>query len=362
MGEQPDNDTTSRSPRGGARARENEPAPLWLGLLCTAVGVATIVAFMEQSLPAAAFGLLFILLGVALTLTSITAARNRRPRTAEGRPVPVAVFTRSPMRILLDLVLAPVGALAFFAVAVAMPFGPIGSVLFGFFGLVMLLGAAVTVRRGVRRRVVEVGPDGIWTPELPRRLAWSEIDKVEAEASVGSAGEAGLAVYHRLGIWPADRSIAAAAPGRGAASLVRGFASVANQLAWATGRETSVGLSDPAAMAPFGINAYEIEQDFDELLRAVGRYLPVAGVEGATGVPDGTPDLRVKPRLVPPAPPLDGMAGAILDEYAGAAARPGPLPRRRTPRQAMANIDAPPPDPAPSAPEPAHPGRVEPPS
>ena len=213
----------------------------------------------------------------------------------------VDVFTRSPIRILVDLVFTPMGALLFLGLAVFLaitlgPLGLIGSAVFGFFGLFMLFASVVTMRRGVRRAVAEVGPEGLWTPDLPRRLAWSEIDHLELEDAVGTAGD--LVIYRRLGIWPRDPALATRARGRRGLRMARGFTQVVNTM------YPGPGLSDPARMAPFGIQAYDLEQDFGELVRSVEQYTKVVGVE--RGAEDAAPT-----RLVAPAPPLEGLAGAI---------------------------------------------------
>ena len=304
--------------RGRLRRRENEPPPLWFGLVFLLAGLGTAwlgVAYGGGALPILAFGGFFALLGAGMSLTTITAQRGRRPAHAAGAAGPVDVFTRSPMRILMDLVLAPIGSLAFFGAGAAcgVLFFPLGLVMtlgFGFFGLIMAVNASVTMRRGARRAVAEVGLDGIWTPELPRRLGWSEIDRLEVEHARGAAGDAGMAIYTRLGIWPRDPAMAARMPGRWALGLVRGFTGAANRQV-PGGR----GFSDPALMAPFGIQAFDLEQDFDEVLRSVGRYAPIVGVSDE---PDGV----VPSRVIPPTPAPDGLLGAILANVSTVAAGP----------------------------------------
>jgi hypothetical protein len=344
----------TRAPRRGRIPRsENEAPPPWIGLSFALLGFGLIfsgVAGMPGmaeggGLVLVPFGLLFGSIGVALTLTAIRSERSRlpthardegRPRQAldaagaggppraldaAGQPGSVEVFTRSPMRILVDLALAPLGGIGFLAFAILLlgtgPMGWIGSAVFAFFGILVLRGAAITMRRGWRRAVAEVGPDGIWMLELPRRLRWDEIDRLEVERSRGSAGSAGTAEYRRLGVWPRDRELAARAPGRGEVGMVRAFAAVVNRMA------PGAGISDPAAMAPYGISAYEIEQDFPELLRSVGRYARIVGVDVFPGSVE-----TVAGRPVPPAQLPDGVLGAILDNVAGAAgaaAAPGSL-------------------------------------
>ncbi|HJW21142.1 MAG TPA: hypothetical protein VJ506_01805, partial [Candidatus Limnocylindrales bacterium] len=210
------------------------------------------------------------------------------------------------------------------------PLGVVGTAMFVFFGVIMLKGAAITVRRGLRRAVAEVGPDGIWTPELPRRLAWHEIERLAVEAARGAAGE-GTAIYARLGIWPRDAGIALLAPGRSATGMVRGFTSVVN-----TGSR-GAGLSDPSKMAPYGISAFEVEQDFGEVLRSIGRYATVIGAPERADEP-------FVPPVIPPTPPPDGFVGAVLANLAGVASgveAPAPSPMV-TPATAAAAPSKPP--------------------
>jgi hypothetical protein len=248
------------------RPAGNEPIPLSSGLMYLVGGTVILaVGLGDAALGAILFGLLFIALGVALTLTTLRAAANREPRQARGATGEVEAFTRSPMRILTDLVLAPLGGILFLGLGVVTV---IGLPVFWFFGIFMLLGATATMRRGVRRTVVRIGPDGIWTPELPRRLGWDEIERLELEEVVGSAGDDGLVEYGRLGIWPRDHDLAEHARGRWALGLARGFTAFVNDL-----RPDSPRFSGPAA--PFGIQAFDLEQDFDQLIRSVERYASV---------------------------------------------------------------------------------------
>lgn len=310
----------ARPSRGRIRAPENTQPPLWFGLAFALVGAAILaLGLIMGSLVLSAGGLFFGVPGIAISLSTLRASASHRPFHPSERPA-VDVFTRSPMRILMDLVLAPIGGIAFiggsFMWLAAGPVALVGTPMFLFFGILMLRGAAITVRRGVRRAIAEVGPDGIWTPELPRRLAWNEIERVEAEIARGSGGD-GLATHKRLGIWPRSRELAERAPGRGATAMVRQFVGLVN----ATSPQARV--SDPAQMAPFGISAFEIEQDFPEVLRSVGRYATVVGAPETAGEP-------IEWRMVPPAPPPDGLLGAVAGEVArvaGSRAGSGSAPR-----------------------------------
>jgi uncharacterized membrane protein SirB2 len=321
------NALTPDPPRGRIPPRENAAPPLWVGLSAALVGVGLLAAGLSgpedmSGFGAIAFtgaGLLFGAIGIALSLTTLRETRTRYPAHLAGENTGLDRFTRSPMRILVDLVLAPLGGIGFIALAVLIPrtgdpMTWLFSLLSGLFAFIMLSTAAVTMRRGWRRTVAEVDPDGIWTPELPRRLAWDEIDHLEAEAARGAAGSAGTATYRRLGIWPRDPELAARAPGRRIGSVIGSFAALANRVA------PGAGISDPAAMAPFGIWAFELEQDFAELLRSVRRYAPIVGVPDASGSLE-----TVQGVPIPPADLPDGLAAAILEGLAGASVSPAPL-------------------------------------
>lgn len=338
--------------RSDAAPGENAPPPLWFGLVFFVAGVCTVALGMTVGgggLIPVGIGSLFALIGAGLALTTMTASRGRIPQHVLGLGGPVDVFTRSPMRILVDLVLAPLGGLGFIAfapvwVALAGPLGLVFGAIFVFFGVLVLWGSASTIRRGLRRAVAKVGPDGIWTPELPRRLRWDEIERVEVEAVRGAAGE-GVAIYRRLAIWPRDPAIAARAPARRLVKVVRGFTRVVNVKAG------EAGLSDPSKLAPYGIQAYDIEQDFGEVLRSVGRYARVIGAPEQ-------PDAPFEPPVVEPTPPPTGFMGAVLANIAdasagGPSAPPQPAPSAAGPTAPAAAIDA---APSVNAPEPVEAG------
>jgi hypothetical protein len=344
---------------------ENAAPPLWFGIAFDLAGGGMIVAgFIDLPGTAGgpnviliAFGLFFGLIGVGLTLTTLRADRARLPLRGTDRPgvdagwgggvgpleagartagaiavetgatVGAAVvgaeaverFTRSPMRILVDLVLAPLGGVAFLGLAfLILGYGPmawIASAMFGFFGILILGGAAVTVRRGAQATVLEIGPGGIRLMDLERRLAWSEIDHLEVEVARGAGASGGLAQYRRLGIWPRDQELAVHAPGRALVGVGAAFAGFTNRLIG-----TAAGMSDPSKMAPFGIWAYEIEQDFAELLRSVGRYAPIVGAQDEVGVPLEA----ARGVTVPPAAMPGGITGAIFENLAEVGRAPAP--------------------------------------
>lgn len=201
-------------------------------------------------------------------------------------------FDRSAGRVVMDLVLAPIGALVFLGVAAAAASGALAAdplmrlvfaCVFGFFGLVMAAGALVTIRRGPSRTMLEVGPEGIWTPELGR-LRWDEIAEVRLESMRGPGAVSGsTARYRQLGIVPRD-------PARRPA----GAMAVGSVL---TGSFTRfVRLLDPSirigatSLAPFGVAEYELERPIAEVVRSVARFHPVVDVDaGSTALPIAAP-------------------------------------------------------------------------
>jgi hypothetical protein len=302
--------------RVGRRRRLGSNAPpVWFGIPFAAGGLLTLVLGLttgvEQGVPlvvTSAIGLLFSVVGVALIWTSLRARTAEAPKTRTNLgPDDVERFTRSPMRIFVDLVGAPIGGLAFLGVAIAILFTPafLGSIVFGFFGILMLTGAAVTVRRGIGMTVATVGPGGIWTPELGQ-LPWTEIAelRIEDPTGIGGPNNGTTTTYRRLGIVPRTQELIENAPGRDAMSLARGFMSFVNTL------KPGTGLSDPTALAPYGIQAYETEQPFADIIRSVQRFAPVAGAEVALGDGtrlvdgDGAAALVANPPALPAAPSL----------------------------------------------------------
>ncbi len=297
-------------------------------------------------------GALFTGVGVAITLTAF---RRRRlaasatsgeptagaPDAPGPSPLPLPnspgtyQFTRSPMRVLADLLLAPLGAVLFLGAAVFM-LGQVGTnpsfalfgLVFGFFGLLMASGASVTIRRGARSRILEIDRDGIWTPELGR-LPWTGVREVRIEKMTGPSGTRRRSTaYDRLGIFPRDAMLAATAPGGFARRLTGAFFGLARLL------RPEAKVPDLSAMAPFGVAAYELEQPLESVWPLVARYVPVFGVDGQLL---GGPANLDAPAAEPagPAEPaailgtLLGSSGApFMRGPASPAAQPDPVPAR----------------------------------
>lgn len=196
-------------------------------------------------------------------------------------------FTRSIVRVIAELLLLPVGAAGFVVMAVLLatgalipdvadPFGStmaryIGPFLLGLFGLMMASGIPAVVRRGLRRSVLEVGPAGIWTPEMGQ-LSWTEIAEIRLETvpDMGGSAPTGREVpFRRLGIVPRDAERASHERRRPGSILVG---------AYVTGLRAIGGprtYPHPDELAPFGVFSYEIGDAFDRAVAAVRRYREV---------------------------------------------------------------------------------------
>ena len=90
-------------------------------------------------------------------------------------------FQRPTDRVIVDLVGPLVGAFLFLGASALLLIGAfaaddplfriVGVPVFGGFGLLMAAWVPNGIRRGLNRTVLEVGPGGMWTPEMGR-LAW----------------------------------------------------------------------------------------------------------------------------------------------------------------------------------------------
>jgi hypothetical protein len=220
-----------------------------------------------------------------------------------ARPDITYVFRRSFGRVLLDLLGPPLGAAMFLGGAWFLGVRGVGDldvlgrvaflVGFGFFGLTLLLSIPDALRRGLNPSLLEVGPGGMWTPEMGH-LAWNEIREVRLEAvrvSAGGAAQTGstwqIGSFHfgsrgavqpdmqaatgaRLGIVPVDPERERRVRRSLARRLMSGFIGFA-RMSGAPAQE----LPDPDAMAPFGVYDYEIGGSLDQAVASVHRYREV---------------------------------------------------------------------------------------
>lgn len=146
----------------------------------------------------------------------------------------------------------------------------VAPLLFGFVGSLMALGAIVAARRLVQRRVLEVGPTGIWTPATGR-LSWSDIVEMRHETYFAPASRRGTPMLvHRLGIVPVD-------PGRIHLSGAERAVSVLSRGYMATIGRLGLSWQGAADLTRFGIGAAEFEMPFDQVLARVSEYFPITG-------------------------------------------------------------------------------------
>jgi hypothetical protein len=197
-------------------------------------------------------------------------------------------FERAGSQVVLQLVLPTVGGLAFLGFGVWL-FGQgfpllLASLVFGYFGVYMLLGGAAALRRGFDPTLIEVGRDGVWLPGLGRR-PWSDFSDVRLEMYSGPAGSPNrrrrrtvpVATYRRLGFVPGDVSLAAARP------FVERLATAMGMLYYRLFIPL-VGIRSPD-LAPFGVQEYELGHDaFERLLVTVGAHREVGSVAETPGV------------------------------------------------------------------------------
>lgn len=236
---------------------------------------------------------LFILMfgglgGLATLLGAAILGSAARRRMGGGSESPTVArdahgryrFQRPLERVVIDLLGAPIVAVLFLGVAWLMLTGVFGTggdvlaavlipLLFGFFGMLLAIAALMGLRRGVRRTVMEIGADGIWTPEMGR-LAWSEIEQVRFEyMSATPSIPGGTLQAARLGILPRDRSLAERdIPSRLARGMMGGFMNLLRSV----GPNRRLAWED---WAPFGVQSYELKAPLSEVAARIGEYTRV---------------------------------------------------------------------------------------
>lgn len=145
----------------------------------------------------------------------------------------------------------------------------ISPLIFGFFGLLMAVGAVVGARRLLLRRVLEVGPDGLWSPAVGR-LAWSDVAEIRHEVYAAPADRrGGTRSVHRLGIVPVEPARIHLPPGERTVQLLsRGYR--------ATFGRAGRFWTGAGALRRFGISSAEFEVPFDEVLARVGEFFAIS--------------------------------------------------------------------------------------
>jgi hypothetical protein len=185
-------------------------------------------------------------------------------------------------RIVVDLVVAPIAAVGFLAVAwfmaarltTADPSIRLMALLPAFFGVFLAIASFAALRRGVSRTIFEVSPSGIWSP-ASGRLSWDAIAEVRLESfrTPGGGRSRGTARHLHLGIVPKDPALAASKRSeRAASTLTNAFLGTLGRMA----PEMRLG---PLDLAPFGVADYDIAGSLDLVAEAVRRYVPIVDAD-----------------------------------------------------------------------------------
>lgn len=143
---------------------------------------------------------------------------------------------------------------------------------FWFFGIVMILGGVVSLRRGSDLRLIEVGPDGMWLPDMGR-LGWSDIREVRLEVLRGVGGGDRIVPYRRLGVEPMDPEVRPSGAMRLSWGLFDGYSRFLKAMA----PGVRFGGED---RAPFGFGEPEASRaQLDAVIAVVGRYVEIADAD-----------------------------------------------------------------------------------
>lgn len=183
----------------------------------------------------------------------------------------VVVFRRPLEQLLMDAVATPLflalfaGLLVSRATAAMGPFFEIG--FLGGVGTLLALSFVRTLRHGIPRDAVRVGPAGIWFAESGW-IAWEEIREVRLEVLPGR----GRGV-RRLGVVPLDPELAVRVP------LVQWAA----RILWAPLLRTfnPYTLGEPLVPAPFGVVEPNVRDGLAPVVAAIAPYREVAERRGA---------------------------------------------------------------------------------
>ena len=268
----------------------------------TAVGDAIVVSYLASrpatnrisgAVPVVVLVVLGILGALMASIGGWVFARNTRrlmgSRAMAGsppEPMPAIagvtyVFPRPMLRVVVDLIGPPLGAAGFLGgvwfIGIAnVPHADFATralfiLGFGFFGVLLLTGVPSSIRRGVRAAVLEVGPGGMWTPEMGR-LGWFEIGQVRLESVRGFSGDdegGGTTTYQRLGFVPVDPARAAAVRRSPAWGLTRGFFNLVRRI------RPGTDVPDLDQIAPFGVYDYDLGGSLEAAVAAVRLYREV---------------------------------------------------------------------------------------
>jgi hypothetical protein len=152
---------------------------------------------------------------------------------------------------------------------------PLDFAVFFVGGLALMLGGMLvrTLRNGVQRIAIKVGPDGLWVPESGW-LDWDEIEEVRLEILVGPAAASDPSqLSRRIGIVPRDPRLRARIP------VAQRIASPLYGLYFRRFNPYTEG--PPVKLAPFGVYEYEVAVGLDPVLAAIAEYRTVTEHRGA---------------------------------------------------------------------------------
>jgi len=226
--------------------------------------------------------------------------------------------------------LAAAGGLLFLGFAVLILLGLLtddlvfriaGAAMFGFFGVLMTLGALAGTRQGSDTRVAEIGPDGAWLPGMGR-IPWNAIAEVRLERirGVGSSSAPVTRQIRRLGFVPRDGTLRADA----ATHLLQRMTGWYYRLVKAMVPEVRLGGDSPA---PFGVSELDIPRDFERLIEMVGGFVPVTDAAEARARATAPTLAARHPAAPAPAPDLATLDAALAPKPAGSRSAAATAPR-----------------------------------
>lgn len=199
-----------------------------------------------------------------------------RPGTGIGGAIGATRFRRPASQLLLDAVFVPVFLVGFVTLLVtrtAREMGPLFEVGFlGGISVILALSLLETLRHGIRRDAIALGPTGIWLPETGW-LRWEAVAEVRLEVLVNPRPATNVRPEtRRLGIVPADPEIAARIP-----PVQRAW-----RLLWSYfSRFNPYTGGPPIELAPFGVMEAVVVGGLDPVVAAIRPHHEVVEVRGS---------------------------------------------------------------------------------
>ena len=166
--------------------------------------------------------------------------------------------------------------LLFLGLAISRPGSfPLDFTVFFMGGLALMLAGmfARTMRHGVQRMSIRVGPDGIWLSKSGW-LGWDQIEEVRLEVLVSRAALSDPSqLSRRIGIMPRDARLRSRVP------VAQRIAGPLYNLYFKRFNPYTEG--PPVKLAPFGVYEYEVAVGLDPVLAAISGYRTVTEHRGA---------------------------------------------------------------------------------